>query len=104
ASLAEDPGKACTGVEPRQAEPINRAVPPHQGRCLQVAIQSVIFDPERHDILLVPRRTCGAEYAATPVAVSVSRFVVASRRDEADGQPPSPDGGWLPSPSPSGDF
>ena len=45
---AEQGGEAGGGVEPREAEPVDRAVAGDQGASLAVPDQRVVFDPCSH--------------------------------------------------------
>ena len=47
--VAEQRGEAGGRVEPREAQPVDRAVAAHQRRGLRVADQGVVLDPQRHD-------------------------------------------------------
>ncbi len=46
--VAQQGGEAGVGIEPRPAQPVDRAVDGHQGGGLAVADQGVVLDPGRH--------------------------------------------------------
>ena len=46
--VAEDRGEAGSGVEPGQAEPVDRAVPADQRRGVLVTDDGVVLDRQRH--------------------------------------------------------
>src|SRR3712207_7685932 len=46
---AEQGGEDRAGVEPRHAQPVDRPVPPHQGRGLGVGNDRVLLDRQRHE-------------------------------------------------------
>ena len=51
--VTQELGKARTGIESRQAEPVDRSVPSDQGDGVQIADDSVVLDGKRHDSVLV---------------------------------------------------
>ena len=50
--VVQQRGEAGRGVEPRLAQPIDRPIPTHQRRGLQVTDQPIILDQARHQVLL----------------------------------------------------
>jgi hypothetical protein len=48
-------GETGVGIKARPAQPINRAIAPHESRCLAVADQPIIFDAGRHGTIAESR-------------------------------------------------
>jgi hypothetical protein len=54
AFVAEQPGEASPGVEAGEAEPVDRPVPPDQGRGVGVPDEGIVLDGQGHAITLAP--------------------------------------------------
>ena len=65
--VAEQRGEAGARVEAREAEPVDRAVPPDERRGLQVADQAVVLDPHH---------SASGERAEAAVGSAVERLLV----------------------------
>ena len=72
--VPEQRGEAGARVEAREAEPVDRAVPPDERRGLQVADQAVVLDPHHSPPVSERKRRFGG--AVERLLVGLSRVVV----------------------------